>query len=306
MQSELHKYKARIYQAVSLLIIGFLGFSIADLCSKILQDHYTIYQVLSVSGFIGMAISGTWLATRHGFAAFFPHNLKLHVIRGLVVLVTAFCMVSALRTLPMADFYGVVFLSPFIMLILSVIFLKEHVGWRRWSAVTVAFCGVLVLAGPQFNHLGEGFLYAMVGAFCSATSVVILRKIGRDAPLPLYGFYPSLCITVFSLVMLCVTGSFRPFEMGDLGYFAFHGPAATVGVLCTSLGYARSPEASIVAPFMYTQIIWGVLFGWIFFMTIPSTFTAIGLAMIIGAGCYSIWREHKNAHDKHKIIEDNT
>lgn len=287
-------------------MLGFLGFSVADVCAKILQDHYVIYQILAISGGFGAIVSGTYLSLKHGWKVFFPTNIKLHLMRGLVILGTAFFMVSALKTLPLADFYGVVFLSPFIMLIMTVLFLSERVSWRRWAAVIVAFTGVIVLAGPQFDTFGEGFIYAALGAFCSALSVILLRKIGHGAPILLYGFYPSVFITVFSVTAMIVTGTALPLQWGDAHLFAMHGPAAMVGVLGTSLGYSRSPEASIVAPFMYTQIFWGILFGYLFFNATLTTTTMIGLVLIIGAGCYSIYRDYHRAHDHTKITPDNT
>ena len=306
MPTKLSDYKSRILQAVGLLILGFLGFSVADLCSKILQEDYRIYQVLCISGSFGMIVSGGFLLMRHGWKTFFPPNVHLHIIRGIVILGTAFFMVSALRTLQLADFYGVVFLSPFIMLILSVMFLKEHVGWRRWAAVVVAFSGVIVLAGPQFNTFGEGFVYALLGALCSAASVILLRKIGRGSPLLLFAFYPSLFIVIVNGIMMMVTHTSLPLQGEHAVLFALHGPAAMLGVVCTSLGYSKSPEASIVAPFMYTQIIWGILFGWIFFNADLTPTTIIGLVMIIGAGCYSIYRDYHRAHDHTPILPDNT
>lgn len=306
MQSNLAHYKTHILQAIGLLMLGFLGFSVADVCAKLLQEDYVIYQILAISGSFGMVVSGTFLSIKHGWKVFFPPNIKLHLMRGIVILGTAFFMVSALKTLPLADFYGVVFLSPFIMLILTVWFLSEHVGWRRWFAVVVAFTGVIILAGPQFNTFGEGFIYAALGALCSAISVILLRKIGHGAPILLYGFYPSVFITIFSTVAMIVTGTAMPLQSGDAFLFAMHGPAAMLGVLGTSLGYARSPEASIVAPFMYTQIFWGILFGWLFFNATLTTTTIMGLIMIVGAGCYSIYRDYHRAHDHIKITPDNT
>lgn len=306
MHTELSDYKRHVLQAVGLIALGYLGFSVADLCSKLLQEQYKVYQVLMVSGFLGTCISVTWLAARHGIKAFFPHNLKLHLLRAATTCCTAYCMVSALKTLPMADFYGVTFLAPFIILLMSIVFLKEHVGWRRWLAVALAFSGVLVLAGPQLNSFGIGFFFAFGGAFFSAVSVILMRYIGHGQPLPLYSVYSSFTIFAVSAIAMLATDTYIPFQAEDLTAFAFHGPMATVGIICTAVGFARAPEASVVAPFIYTQIVWGILFGFLFFGVMPIATTYIGLAMIIGAGCYSIWRDYRRAHDKHKIIPDNT
>lgn len=306
MHFDITAYRKHLLQAVGLLLLGFFGFSVADLCSKLLQAHYSIFQVLAVSGMIGTIVSATWIITRHGMRAFLPDRIHLHLLRGVVTCCTAYCMVAALKTLPMADFYGIVFLSPFMLLIMTVIFLKEHVGWRRWAAVVVAFSGVVVLAGPQFDTFGRGFVFALGGAMFSAASVILLRKIGFGQPLPVYSFFASACIAIVSIICTIAFDVYLPFRAEDMTLFAFHGPMAMMGIICTSLGYARSPETSVVAPFMYTQIIWGIIFGWLFFGVMPAATTYAGLALVIGAGCYSIWRDYKRAHDRHKIIPDIT
>jgi drug/metabolite transporter (DMT)-like permease len=306
MHTELSNYKRHLLQAVGLLILGYVGFSVADLCSKLLQQHYSTYQVLMVSGLLGTIISFIWLLTRYGAKSFVPHNLKLHLVRGAVTCANAFCMVSALKYLPLADFYGITFLAPFMILLMSIFFLGEHVSWRRWLAVAIAFSGVLVLAGPQLNTFGIGFVFAFGGAILSATSVILMRFLGHGQPLPLYSIFSSVFILVTNFIAMMVTDSYTPFETEHLLIFAFHGPMATVGIICTAVGFGRAPEASVVAPFIYTQIAWGILFGFVFFGVLPITTTYIGLAMIIGAGCYSIYRDYKRAHDKHKIIPDIT
>lgn len=307
MHSELVAYRKLIVQAVGLIILGYFGFSVADLCAKLLQQNgYKVPQILFVSGMLGACFSGTWVFLRHGWRAFFPHNVHLHIIRGVLIFATAFLMVSGLKTLPLADFYGVTFLMPFVILIMSVLFLHERVGWRRWSAVAVGFVGVFVLAGPQFDHLGIGFVMTLVGVFFGSAGVILLRKFGPSTPLPLYGFYPSFFIGGLNGILMLVLGDYVPFRPEDLHLFAIHGPAAVMGVLAVSMGYARSPEVSIVAPFLYTQIIWGIFFGWYFFAVMPVNTTWMGLVLVIGAGCYSIWRDYQRAHDKHPIIPDIT
>lgn len=303
MSLEINAYKTRIIQAVGLLIIGFFSFSISDLCAKFLQNHYSVYQILAVSGTINLVVSSLWLIVKHGPKSMIPINWRLHLIRGSIILGTAFFMVSALKTLPLADFYGVVFLSPFFLLIFMVTFFKEKVGWHRWLALTVAFGGVIVLAGPQFGHIGIGYVYALCGAIFVALSIVALRKIGHGAPLPLYAFYPSLFISGFNIMMLMVTDSYKPFQFEDLVFFSFHGPSVLLGIIATSIGYAKAPQASMVAPIVYTQVIWGVFFGLVFFNTMPTETTIIGLIMIIGAGIYSIRRDYKHGQD-HAVAPD--
>lgn len=296
MSDNILSRKAALLESIALVMFGYFAYSVADLCSKKLQEAYSVYQILAVSGIIGLVITGVWLFLRYGAAAFFPANLKAHIVRALLVLATAYFMVRSLHTLPLADFYGIVFIIPFFVMILAVVFLNEKVGWRRCAAALVGFSGIVILASPQFDHIGEGVLCALLGALCAAGNIVMLRKIGHGAPIPLYGFYAFLAIAVFNVAVMAAHGFYTPFEAAYIPYFAVHGPVVVLGLLCLSIGFAKAPEAVVVAPFQYTQIIWGVAFGWFFFGAIPTMNTWAGLALIIGAGLYSLRREYRQAH----------
>ncbi len=296
MSDKIISRKVALLESIALVVFGYFAFSVADLCSKKLQESYSIYQVLGTSSSIGLIITSLWLFIGYGKRAFFPANLKLHLIRALMVLGTAYFMVRSLQTLPLADFYGIIFIVPFLVMILAVALLKETIGWRRWMAAVVGFLGIVVLAGPQFDHIGEGIVCALIGAFCAACNIIALRKIGAKGPVPLYGVYAFAAIAGFNLSMMVATGVFKPYAVEYLPYFLIHGPIVILGILGTSMGFAKAPEAVVVAPFQYTQIIWGVLFGWFFFQALPTANTWIGLALVIGAGLYSLWREYRRAH----------
>lgn len=285
-------YKARTLNAILLVTIGYFGFNIADLFSKILQDHYSIYQVLGTSSLIGLIIASLWLKKSHGWAAFLPENYKLHILRSVFITGTAYSMVASLKFLPLADFYGIVFIMPFIVMVLAIIVLKEKVGWRRWAAAGVAFVGILIIAGPQFDNIGMGVILALAGACFGAGNIITLRKIGHNSPLPFYVVYPFILMFVVSVICILATDTFTPIRMVDVPMFLAHGPVVVFAIIFTSMGFTKAPETSIVAPFHYTQIIWGVLFGWLFFETLPTTTTWAGLSLVVMAGLYSLWREY--------------
>lgn len=296
MTTDPHSIKARTLNAIFLIILGYFGYSVADLCSKVLQQTYSLNQVLVMSGGTSLVISGLWVWIKHGTQAFFPDNLKLHLLRALFITGISYFMVRSLQTLPLADFYGIVFLTPFQAMILSVLILKEKVGWRRWCAAAVGFTGVLIIAGPQFNNIGEGVICALIGVIFAGANIITLRKIGPGVPIPLYGFYPFLLITIFNLIGMFLSGDVVMPRMEDATYLVIHGPITLLAIICVAMGFSRAPETSVVAPFMYTQIIWGITFGIIFFGAIPIETTFIGLALIIGAGLYSLHREYRLAH----------
>jgi drug/metabolite transporter (DMT)-like permease len=288
--------KTRLLESIGLVILGYFCYSVADLCSKKLQEIYDVHQVLTISALFGLVVTGIWLPLRHGIAAFFPSNLKLHLLRSLTLIGGSYCAVSALKILPLADFYGIIFTLPFFVMIMAVLLLGEKIGWHRCLAALVGFSGILVLAAPQFDHIGLGVVFALSSAFCAASNIICLRKIGPGAPLPLYGFYAFLGITIFNTVMMLATDTYQPITADYAPYFVIIGPILMAAVLFVAIGFSKAPEAIVVAPFQYTQTIWGVLFGWFFFHTMPTTATWTGLAMIIGAGLYSLRREYMHAH----------
>lgn len=282
------------WQAVLLVLVAYLGYSVTDLCSKSLQAAYNINQILALSGTTGAITTGLWLFAGYGARAFIPQNFHLHLLRAGVVLGTAYFLVRALKTLPLADFYGVVFLTPFLVMAMAVMILREKVEARRWLIAAVGFTGVVIIAGPQFGHIGEGFLCALMGAMFSALNIICLRRIGQGAPAPLYGFYPFLIIALFNIGVLILGGKAQPLQAEYIPYFLAHSLSVMTGVICLSLGVSRAAQTAIVAPLQYTQIIWGVLFGWLFFTALPTPTTWAGLALIIGAGLYSIYGRPAN------------
>ncbi|MFA5592574.1 MAG: DMT family transporter [Micavibrio sp.] len=284
--------------AASLVILGYCGYSVADLCSKIMLEYYSIYQILGVSSLIGLIATSAWLLIGHGKKSFLPAKMKLHLLRAVFVTGVGFFMVSALRTLPLADFYGIVFIMPFIVMILAILLLGEKVGWRRWGAALVGFSGIIVLAGPQFEQIGEGVFFALLGALCAALNIILLRKIGSGEPAPLYGVFPFLLSTLFNLSVLFMLGDFKPYQIEHLVYVFVHGGVLVLGIVYLSKGFSLAPETAIVAPLHYTQIIWGVLFGWIFYNVVPTATTMTGVAMVIAAGLYSIRRDYKIKHSE--------
>jgi drug/metabolite transporter (DMT)-like permease len=295
MQDDRISYKKRVFTSILFIIAGYFCYSITDLSNKILSEHYSAYQILTINGLEGLILCALWTAVKFGPRAFFPEEIGLHLLRGVFIAGLSFFVVLALKTLPLADFYGIAFTMPFMVMILATIFLKERAGLHRWLAAAVGFCGILILAGPQYGHFGTGLFYALGVPVCSALNTITLRKMKKKHPLPLYGFFPFLVITIFNFVMMAASNTYMPFQMGDAKWFLINGPLVVAGLIFLSLGFSRAPKAAMVAPFQYTQIIWGVLFGWIVFGDFPVMTTWIGLSIIIGAGLYSVWRENTDA-----------
>ncbi len=196
--------------------------------------------------------------------------------------------VMAFTALPMAEAFALIFLLPIFVTLLSVLFLKEHVGWRRWSAVVAGFVGVLVVLRPGFRALGAGHVAAMVCGLSGAVSVVALRVAGaHEKRLSLYGAGVIGPLLVGGVLML------PDFLWPDLhqglllaGYGLLAGLAGVLLMLAT-----QHAPANRVAPTQYSQMLWAIGFGYWLFGDRLDWPMLIGIALILGSGLFTLVRE---------------
>ncbi len=286
-----HATFKRTIEAIIIVTIGWTAFVFVDAISKTLTQSYSVPLILTLSSITGVILSGGWILARHGLSGFLTPNWRWHAARSLCVVLTAICVVNALGRIPLADFYGIVFLSPMMLSLMSAVLLKEHIGWHRAIATVAGFGGVLILAGPQFGTYNSGIVFTFFAAFLVSINGIVVRKVGHENVMTLYAFYPFLLNAIVN--GLIVMDDFEMPPVADLPLFAMIAILATVGTMGFSYGFSRAPETAVIAPFHYTQILLGTLLGYLLFGDIPTFTTILGAAIIIGAGIYLIWREHE-------------
>lgn len=276
---------------ILMILAGWSCYSLADVAVKILATDYAIWQIMITGSGSCTFFLGAWLLFRHGLRGFVPKRIGWTALRCVVVAGTALSVVNSIALIPLADFYGITFAAPFLTLMLVHFFLDEHVGWHRWLAVAVGFTGVLILAGPQFAQIDAGYLLAFVAMLCIGVGAILLRKVGKDDPPALYAFYPFL--TVFCVVFPLGFSDLRMPETNHIWLFGMQVAALIGGQVLVSYATAAAKETAAIAPFVYIQIIWGVLFGYMLFGDKLSPESMVGLPLIIGAGLYMIYRERQ-------------
>jgi len=198
--------------------------------------------------------------------------------------------VIAFTALPMAEAFALIFLLPIFVTILSVVLLKEHVGWRRWLAVVAGFVGVLVVLRPGFRTLGVGHLAAAICALAGAVSMIALRVAGpHEKRITLYGagVIGPLLVTGVLILPGFVWPSLHQWLL-LLGYGLLAALAAVLLMLATQ----RAP-ANHVAPTQYSQMLWAVMFGYLLFHDQLDWPMLLGIAIILGAGLFTLVREEK-------------
>jgi drug/metabolite transporter (DMT)-like permease len=268
-------------------------FSCLDAVVKWLSRDYPVLELAfftSLFAFIPVLV----LTMRSGgLQAMKPRRPFLVGLRAALMAADTLLAFASFQTLPLADAYTLFFLTPMLVTALSVPLLKEHVGWRRWTAVVVGFCGVLIILRPGFVAFEIGHLTAIASAVCFSFSALLLRWLGegesRDALL-IWTMVALVLAPVPALPFIFVTPT-----LGDLALMGFGGLLAGLAQIGLVVAF-RMAAPAIVAPFQYTQMIWGVLFGYVVFADIPEWWTLLGSIVIIGSGLYILWRETRHGH----------
>jgi len=277
------------FRVIAIILVGWSSFAFADAISKDLTTEYHPSIILSFSGLFTGSLLCAWILINKGIKGFLSPNWKWLVARAACIAITATGVVNAVAMIPLADLYGITFAAPFFAVLLSIMFLKENVGWHRWLSVIIGFIGVIVLLGPQFQQLNIGVIYAVAAMLSIAVGTIVIRKIGNDEYLPLFVLYPYLGILCVNMPI--ATQHIEPIEIADLSWFVGNSLFVLLGQLGITYGIAAAKSTASVAPFVYVQVVWGVLFGVLFFDEIPTSTTIIGLILVVSAGLFMIWRE---------------
>jgi len=228
------------------------------------------------------------LGSRGGLAALGPRQPGLLVLRTVTNLGAAFLFFSSLRYLPLADAFAIAFAAPLFVTGLSVPVLGEHVGIRRWAAVIVGFVGVVIVVQPGSESFQPAALLPLGAAFSYALSMLLGRKLTRSLPTPAIMLWPSLGIVLIMAVMM--PQDWRTPTLPDAGIFLFMGIVGTLGAALITQGYRHAP-AAVIAPFDYSVLLWGVLFGWLLWHEVPGPNVWIGSTLLIASGLYILHRE---------------
>lgn len=277
-------------QAVILALFGYLFFSVADVSAKILSVRHPIALCLFIPATIAIIGMVLRILIERGIAGFKTKNLKLHLIRGCVITVMVTLCVHSLKLIPIADFYSIIFLSPFVVMALSVLIYKEPIHWPRVLVLILSFAGVIITIGPHFDQLNIGYLFVCCAMFFSSMNIFLVRKIGRDEYSPLFGFFPVLGV-MLSSAPLAIPDLTSNVPLTDIGIFTLYGLALIGAHNFLPMAFSRTPSVSRLTPLHYSQMVWGILAGIFVFETPPEINTFVGGGLIVASGLWLFYYE---------------
>jgi S-adenosylmethionine uptake transporter len=278
-----------IGRGIGFAVLAFALFSASDAFVKwFASAGYSVVQ-LSATFALFAFLPVAWMAARTGGLRTLKARRPLWVAaRAVLLAADTICAYYAFGTLPFAETYAIFFGTPMLVTALSVPFLGEKVGWRRWSAVLVGFAGVLIVLRPGFAELGAGHAAAIGAMVLFSLSLLLLRRIGHEES-------SAAMISWVLLALILVTAPFVPAVF--VPPTGLHLLLMAIGGLLLGLAHValveafRAAPASTVAPFHYSQMIWAVLLGLLVFDELPDRWVAVGATIIVGSGLFILWRE---------------
>ncbi len=217
-----------------------------------------------------------------------PNQPGLVAVRCVSIFGSMVCAFYAFKNLQLAQAYALIFAAPLLITILAIPVLKERVKWYRWMAVVIGFLGVVIVLNPGTQELTLGHAAGLAAALFSATTAVITRKIGnRESSLTLI-VYPLLVnLSICALAMVWV---YQPMSGRTLATMCSIGLLAVLGQALLIYAYRNAP-AQFIAPFQYSQMLWAVIIGALFFDESPGSNVWLGSLVIVLSGVMIVWRE---------------
>jgi drug/metabolite transporter (DMT)-like permease len=290
------------------LTLGIAIFSVQDLILKLISGDYPLHQAMVLRSLTAMPC--LLLITRifdGNLSSLFTPTWKVMLARGLLMFAAYTAYYLALAGLPIATTVALYFTAPLLIVVMSVLFLKESVSPARWIAVVAGFGGVILMVRPGSALFDWA---ALLPIFCGAAygaSMILARIMGEKDTAAAMAFWGNVAFLV------CATGLALAFGWGgnaeglhpSLGFLlrgwamptlldgflmASCGVIAAIGLTLLTHAY-RVAQSSVVAPFEFTFAFWGILWGWVFWRELPDALGWIGIAIIIAAGIIVVQSE---------------
>ncbi len=286
---------------ISLKLLSALSFTLMSAGIKSLAARYPTGELVFCRSFFALIPLLLWLGWNGSIVgALKTDNLRGHFKRGVIGSTGMFCGFSALFFLPLPDAVAIGYAAPLAVVVLAAVVLKERVRIYRWSAVTIGFVGVLIMLSPHLSaaQIARGFeagpaigaAFGLAGALCAAFASIEVRVLTMTERTGAIVFYFTMMTTLLGLLTLSL-GWNMP-NLADGALLVTIGILGGLGQILLVQAY-RFGDASLIAPFEYSTMLWAVALGWFFFGDWPVNAVLIGAVIVIASGIYVILREQQ-------------
>ncbi len=279
----------QIGRAIAWLLLGVAGGLGLDLCAKELLQTYPLQEFVWMRSFIGLSIF-LMLAPRlfGGYRRLQTSRWKWHLLRTVLATGAMFGFFFGLSKMPLVNALILGYTAPLMMTALSVPFLNEAVGWRRWAAVFAGFIGTVVMLRPGSENFSLASITILVAAFCYACQAISARHLTSESTLSLSVYVVTGPLLIASIPM----GNEAWLTPDSKGWvlFACAGACSVIAWVGFINGY-RGASPVILAPFEYSALIGGAIAGYLIWGEVPDRHVLFGATIIVASSLYVVYRE---------------
>jgi len=282
----------RSTRGIVMVMIGLSLAAFVGALMKMLGSQISPIQIAWFR-FTGMTIILLpYLIWRYGVARLKPERPLIQMLRGLTMAGGTVAFVTGAQTVDFADAIAILYAYPFLLVVIAVVFLGETAHWSIWIGVLTGFIGVLLIMRPEFGEINTGTIYIFSCAIIVSIQLSLNRILGTVSN-PLLTACMGAAFASLLLTIL-VPDTWQPIPH-DAWFFIVL--LVLVGAINqTLLVYAFTyANASTLAPFTYFEIVSAVIFGYLFFDTLPTILSWVGILLIVSGGMYVAHALHKNS-----------
>src|SRR5579863_4849445 len=278
----------RPLRGIALLITSTIFLGTSDVTSKYLSTTLPSVEIAWIRFLIFLLIMVPTMVPGSRLYSLRTGQPRLQLWRGAAVLGSSLLFISGLRFLPIAEASATSFVAPLLVTALSIPFLGEKVGLRRWIATAVGLIGVLIILRPGTSAFHLAAFFPLVSASAWACTLIMTRMMsGKE--------HAATTMAYSSIVGFAIVTALVPFvwvnpTWHDILFAVIVGVASTAGQWIVVLAF-RYADASVLAPFSYTQLLWVSVLGFFVFGEVPDVWTTTGAIVIVASGLYTAHRE---------------
>jgi drug/metabolite transporter (DMT)-like permease len=290
-KSALPKAPARAdhpFKGIALILASTVFLGASDVAAKYLSATLPSIEIAWIRFVVFALIMVPAMTPGSPLFALPTNRLGLQLLRGVTVLASSLFFISGLRFLPIAEASATGFVAPLFVTALSIVFLGEKVGLRRWIATGIGLIGVIIILRPGSGAFHPAAFFPIVSALAWACTLIMTRMMSgteRAITVMTYSSIAGVCILTALVPFVWVAPSWH-----DILFGVFIGVASTTGQWIVVLAF-RYAGASVLAPFSYTQLLWVSVGGFLIFGEVPDVWTVTGTAFIVASGLYTAHRE---------------
>jgi len=274
------------------MIAALLVLPAMDAIAKLLSDHLPTLEIVW-GRFLFYALAIVPLALwKHRRAALRPAHMRLQLLRGALLALSALMFFSAIARMPLADAMAIFFVYPFVILLASSLLLGESIGASRWVMVLLGFAGATLAGKPTFAGISPGIAFALASSCAYAGALLVTRRLAsHDPSLVTVSVSALVGIVAYSCTLPLVWIAPAP---RDWPLMALMGAIAAVGHFLIVAAH-RLTSASRLAPYGYMEIVAAVFFGWLLFHDWPAPTVWAGIVVIIASGVFASLHDGRTA-----------